>query len=211
MADTLAYPVKLKIDYPDHLLNRVSSFFRIFAMIPIAIVFALLTGAEAHWGQKSGGWLFGAGTGAGIIFLPTLLLILFRQKYPRWWYDFSLGVTRFSGRIFSYFALMTDVYPSTDEEQSVHIEITYPDAKNELNRWLPVFKWLLAIPHYFILCILGIAALFCIIIAWFSILFTSTYPHGLFDFVAGVYRWALRVSAYALMLVTDKYPPFSIE
>jgi hypothetical protein len=212
MADnTVDYPAKAKIDYPDRALNRLTSFFRLFTVIPIGIVLSLLTGAEAQWGQKQNGWLLGAGTGAGIIFLPTLLMILFQQKYPKWWYDFSLNLMKFSGRVGAYFLLMTDVYPSTDEEQSVHIEIAYPDVKKDLNRWYPIFKWILAIPHYVILFFLGIAAFVCIVVAWFAILFTGKFPKGIFDFVQGVYRWGIRVSAYAFMLVTDKYPPFSLD
>ena len=105
---------------------------------------------------------------------------------------------------------MRDEYPSTDEEQSVHLDIVYPDAKEDLNRWLPLVKWLLAIPHYFVLIILGIVSMVLIIIAWFAILFTSRYPKEMFDFVVGVERWSLRVTAYAFLLTTDKYPPFRL-
>jgi hypothetical protein len=212
MADnTIDYPAKVKIDYPDRMLDRVTSFFRIFAVIPIFIILSLLTNANAQWGQHSNGWILGMGTGAGVVFLPTLLMIVFQQKYPRWWFDFSLNFTKFSARVFSYFSLLTDVYPSTDEEQSVHIDIAYPDVKKDLNRWYPIFKWLLAIPHYIVLFFLIFAATICIIFAWFAILFTGKYPRSLFDFVVGVYRWALRVVSYAFMLITDKYPPFSLE
>jgi hypothetical protein len=107
-------------------------------------------------------------------------------------------------------SLLDDVYPSTDEEQSVHIEIPYPDAQNELSRGLPLVKWLLAFPHYIVLACLGIGVLFCIIIAWFAILFTGRYPRSLFDFVVGTYRWGLRVLSYAFLLTTDRYPPFTL-
>jgi hypothetical protein len=204
------YAAKVTIDYPDRLLNRTSSFFRIFMVIPIAIVLALLSSNGFSWGQHHN-WAVGAASGVGIIFLPTLLMILFRQKYPKWWFDFNLAITRFGARVGTYFALMTDAYPSTDEEQSVHLEINYPDVKNDLNRWLPLVKWFLAIPHYIVLCFIGIAAFVCIIVAWFAILFTGKYPRGIFDFVLGLYRWGLRVSAYAFILVSDKYPPFSLD
>jgi hypothetical protein len=137
-------------------------------------------------------------------------MILFRQKYPKWWFNWNLELTRFSTRIFAYFALLRDEYPSTDEEQSVHLDIVYPDAKENLNRWLPLVKWLLAIPHYFVLIFLSIVSMVLIIIAWFVILFTGRYPKEMFDFVVGVERWSLRVGAYAFMLVTDKYPPFRL-
>ncbi|UCD22090.1 MAG: DUF4389 domain-containing protein [Chloroflexota bacterium] len=203
-----AYPVTLTIDYPDRALNRLTTFFRIFTVIPIAIISALVSGGLDL--NLPSGWtvLFAAG---GILFLAPLLMILFRQKYPRWWFDWNVALTKFSARVGSYIGLLTDVYPSTDEEQSVHIEIAYPDVPKELSRGLPLVKWFLAIPHYIVLACLVIAAIVCIVIAWFAILFTGRYPKGLFDFVVSVYRWGLRISAYAFLLTTDKYPPFSLE
>ena len=212
MADNIInYPAKLTIDYPDRLLNRMTSFFRIFTVIPIAIVLSLLTGPGASWRQQAHGWGWGAASGVGIIFLPTLLMIVFQQKYPKWWFDWSLAITKFGSRVLSYLSLFTDVYPSTDEEQAVHLDILYPDVKKDLKNWYPLVKWFLAIPHYIVLCFLGFAAVICVIIAWFAILFTGRYPRGLFDFIVGVYRWDIRVMAYAFMLVTDKYPPFSLD
>lgn len=203
------YPATLTIDYPDRPLNRLTTFFRIFTVIPIAIVLGLVAGGMSDLSMPSGlTWEWGAG---GILFLPVLLMILFRQKYPRWWFDWNLALTRFVNRVAAYISLLTDVYPSTDEEQSVHIEFPYPDAANDLDRALPLVKWLLAIPHYIILVFLGIAAFVCVVIAWFAILFTGRYPRTLFDFVVGVYRWSLRVGAYAFLLITDRYPPFSLD
>jgi len=207
------YPVKLKIDYPDRELNRVMSFFRIFMIIPIVIILCLLTGPGASWREHANaiGWTMGTASGTGIIFFATIIMILFQQKYPKWWFDWNLNLTKFGYRVLSYLSLFTDVYPSTDEEQSVHIEIAYPDAKTELKSWFPLVKWFLAIPHYIILGFLSVAAAICVLFAWFAILFTGKYPRGLFVFVLGVYRWDLRVFAYAFMLVTDKYPPFGLE
>ncbi len=204
-----AYPVTLTIDYPDRPLNRLTTFFRIFTVIPIAIILGLLGAGTIDLRQMHGwDWQYSAG---GIVFLATLLMILFRQKYPKWWFDWNVALTKFGARVGAYMALLTDVYPSTDEEQSVHIEIPYPDVPKELNRWLPLVKWLLAIPHYIVLACLGIAAFVCVVIAWFAILFTGRYPRGLFDFVVGVARWGLRVSAYAYLLTTDRYPLFSLD
>jgi hypothetical protein len=138
-------------------------------------------------------------------------MIIFRQRYPRWWFDFSRELTRFGYRVGAYLTLLTDQYPSTVEEQAVHLEIDYPDVKNDLNRWMPLVKWLLAIPHYIVLGFLAIAAFFAVVIAWLAILATGQYPRGLFDFVVGVGRWGLRVNAYAFLLVTDRYPPFSLR
>ena len=203
-----AYPVTLTIDYPDRSLNRLTTFFRIFTVIPIAIIVVLLTGGNFDSsGMNSWAWLYASG---GILFLPILLMILFRQKYPKWWFDWNIALTKFGIRVATYMGLLTDVYPSTDEEQAVHIEIPYPDIQNDLNRWLPLVKWFLSIPHYIVLACLGIAAIVCVVIAWFAILFTGRYPRGLFDFVVGVSRWELRVAAYVLLLTTDRYPLFSL-
>ncbi|MGZ8392574.1 MAG: DUF4389 domain-containing protein [Gemmatimonadales bacterium] len=199
------YPVRLEIDYPDRELNWVTTFFRPFMVIPIAIILGLLAGQVVH--ASSDDLSFAAG---GILFLPTALMLLFRQKFPSWWFDWNLALARFHTRVVAYLALLTDEYPSTDEEQAVHIEIPYPDARYELNRWLPLVKWFLAIPHYIVLAFLGVAAVFCVIVAWFAILFTGRYPRGLFDFVVGVMRWSLRVGAYAFLLTTDRYPPFRL-
>ena len=198
------FPATLEIDYPDRDLNRLTTLLRLFTIIPIFVVLALLmrTTVQTH----SANYVVGSG---GIVFLATVLMLLFRQKYPRWWFDWNLALTRFGTRVVVYLALLRDEYPSTDEDQSVHIQINYPDAKQELNRWLPLVKWLLAIPHYIVLCFLGIAAVVCVVIAWFAILITGRYPRSLFDFVVGVLRWHLRVVTYAFLLATDRYPPFS--
>ena len=204
-----AYPITLTIDYPDRPLNRLTTFFRIFALIPIAIILSLVSGGI--WDLSTpGGWTWLYATG-GILVLPILLMILFRQKYPRWWFDWNLALTKFSTRVGAYIGLLTDVYPSTDEEQMVHIEIPYPDVQKDLNRWLPLVKWFLAIPHYIVLAVLAFAAIVCVVIAWFAILFTGRYPRGIFDFVVGISRWGLRVAAYACLLTTDQYPLFSLS
>ncbi len=203
------YPATLAIDYPDRALNRLTTFFRIFVAVPIVIILFLVAGGNLNLhGMSAWNWQYAAG---GILFLATLFMILFRQKYPRWWFDWNVALIKFSTRVSTYLGLLTDVYPSTDEEQSVHIEIPYPDVPKDLNRWLPLVKWFLAIPHYIILFFLGIAAFVCVVIAWFAILFTTRYPRGLFDFVVGVYRWSLRVAAYAFLLTTDRYPLFSLD
>jgi len=199
------YPVEFSVEYPDRDLNRLTTAFRIFMAIPIVIVAATISGSA---GFQT--WTAAVGAG-GILFLPALLMILFRQKYPRWWYDWNLELMRFSNRIAAYLALMDDRYPSTDERQGVTLDFPYPDAARDLNRWLPLVKWLLAIPHYIVLFFLWIAAILVIIFAWFAILFTGRYPRGLFDFVLGVIRWENRVVAYAFVLVTDKYPPFRLS
>jgi Domain of unknown function (DUF4389) len=203
------YPVQFSVDYPARPLDRVTSAFRIFTVIPILIVLGTVTASEWGSGYRGNGSYMAAGAG-GFLFLGPLIMILFRQKYPRWWFDWNQQLLRFSARVTAYFALMEDTYPSTDEEQYVHLDFPYPDVPNELNRWLPLVKWLLAIPHYIVLFFLGIAAVVVVIIVWFAILFTGEYPRSLFDFVEGVLRWQYRVYGYALILVTDQYPPFSL-
>jgi len=198
------FPATLEVDYPDRELNRLTTFFRALMVIPIAIVLAFVAGPTIHAGSRVA---FGSG---GVLFPATVLMLLFRQKYPRWWFDWNLALVRFSTRVSAYAALLTDEYPSTDENQGVRLDLTYPNAQS-LGRWLPLVKWFLAIPHYIVLGFLGLAAIACIVIAWFAILFTGRYPRGLFDFVVGVFRWWLRVAAYAFLLTTDCYPPFQLS
>jgi hypothetical protein len=212
-SDVAPYPVTLKIDLPSGELDRLSTGLRLFYLVPIAIVLGMLAGATTGWDWGYAGrhaWQAGM-TAGGVLFAPTLLMLVFRQKYPRWWFDWCVQFLRFSLRVGVYAALLTDVYPSTDEEQAVHLKVTYPDAKKDLNQWLPLVKWFLAIPHFFVLFFLGIAAWVCVVISWFAILFTGRYPKELAAFVAGVMRWGVRVCAYAFLLVTDVYPPFTLD
>jgi len=204
------YPVEFSVDYPDRPLNRVTTGFRIFVAIPILIVLGTVSGSTwvRVYSHRSTFMLAGAG---GLLFVGPLLMIVFRQKYPRWWFDWNLELQRFSNRVGAYLALMDDRYPATDQQQAVHLDYVYPDAARDLNRWLPLVKWLLAIPHYIVLVFLWIAAIVAVIIAWFAILFTGRYPRRLFDFVEGVIRWENRVIAYAFLLVTDRYPPFALS
>jgi len=205
------YPVTFAVAYPDRSLNRLTTFFRILTVIPIAIVMATITGFSTTYSSIGNTTVTTTTAGIGLLFLPPLLMILFRQKYPRWWFDWNLNFQSFSNRIGVYVALMDDRYPSTDEEQSVHLAYSYPDVEGELGRGMPLVKWFLAIPHYIVLFFLTIGAIFAVIFAWFAILFTGRYPRGLFDFVEGVLRWQNRVIGYAFTLVTDRYPPFSLE
>ncbi len=208
------YPLRFSVDYPDRNLNRVATLFRLFIAIPIVIVLAAVSGGAWSYSYYDAARdtvvATGAGAGGLLVFGP-FLMILFRQKYPRWWFDWNLNLLRFSNRVGAYLAVMDDRYPSTDEEQSVHLDISYPDARRDLNRWFPLVKWLLAIPHYVVLVFLWIGAIVAVIIAWFAILFTGRYPRGLFDYVEGVLRWGNRVTAYAVILTTDRYPPFRLR
>jgi hypothetical protein len=210
------YPVQFSVEYPERRLSRLSTFFRIFAAIPILIVLGAVSAAGSNnvtFGDAADGGVrvVNFAAGGGLLFFAPLLMILFRRKYPRWWFDWNFNLLHFFNRVEVYLALMDDRYPSTDEEQSVRLDIPYPNAATDLNRWLPLVKWLLAIPHYIVLTFLYIALIVVVIIAWFAILFTGTYPRGLFDFVVGVIRWSNRVTAYAIILTTDRYPPFRLS
>ena len=205
-----AYPVNLSVEYPDRPLDRLTTAFRIFVAIPIMIVLGAVSGTTWSYYSSSGTVHVVAGAG-GLLFLGPLLMILFRQKYPRWWFDWNLELQRFTNRVLVYVLLMDDRYPSTDQEQALRLDYVYPDVPRELNRFLPLVKWLLAIPHFIVLAFLWIAVFFVVIVAWFAILFTGRYPRGIFDFVEGVVRWGQRVVAYGFTLVTDRYPPFSLR
>lgn len=202
------YPANLNIDYSEN-SNRLTVFFRFFLVIPILIILMLLT-TETYKNEEFSHHNEHVFT-LGLIMAPTVLMILFRKKYPKWWFNWNLELTKFSSRVGAYILLLRDDYPSTDEEQAVHIQIPYPNVENELNRWMPLIKWLLAIPHIIVLAFLFVGVLFCTIYIWFFILFAGQYPKIFFDYVVGVLRWSLRVSAYAILLTTDKYPPFRLS
>jgi hypothetical protein len=217
VTQSLPYPARLSVDYPES-LNRVSTLFRLIWAIPIFVILGLLTGTASDTVTviTDSGEVVSriTTTGLGIVgglSVATMLMIVVRQRYPRWWFDFSLALNRFSNRVGAYLGLLTDRYPSTEAEQSVHLDFDYPNVEQDLSRWMPLVKWLLAIPHYIVLAVLGVGAVLAILIAWFAILITGRYPRALFDYVVGVGRWALRVQAYSTLLITDRYPPFSLR
>jgi hypothetical protein len=199
------YPVALDIDYPEHDLDRLTTLLRPILALPIAILLTLVSGPTGHAGPGERGVAGLAIEAGGLVTGATVLMLLFRR-----WFDWNVALVRFSARVTAYVALLRDEYPSTDEEQAVHISIPYPDA-SALNRWLPLVKWLFAIPHYIVLSALAVAAIMCILVAWLTILLTGRYPRPLFAFVVGVFRWWLRVAAYAFLLTTDRYPPFRLS
>ena len=201
MTTAPAYPARLAIEYPDRPLHRWSTLLRIIYAIPIALLLALVGGSNGRGGGGAGGQLV----------LGPLVMILFRRKYPRWWFDWNLEFVRFLTRVTAYLLLLDDRYPATDDEQTVRLELDYPNVAEDLNRWLPLVKWILALPHYVVLALLWIGVLLSVLAAWVMILVTGRYPRGLFGFVVGVLRWTLRVNAYVFLLLTDRYPPFSTE
>ena len=200
------YPVRFGVDAPEAALNRVTTAFRIVVAIPILIVLGLVSGGSLSANGRSQG-LAAAG---GLLFLAPLVMILFRHKYPKWWFDWNVALWRFGNRVAVYMLLLRDEYPATDNLQSVRLDVDFPDVPVDLNRWLPLVKWFLAIPHYVVLLFLWIGVFFSVVAAWFTILFTGRYPTSLFDYVVGVLRWHNRVLGYAFVLSTDRYPPFSL-
>ena len=207
------YPARLEIDYPER-LSRPKTLFRLILVIPILVVIGLLTAAFVSVetaSETANDLIEGLAMTGGVLFLATLLMLLFRRKYPRWWFDWNLEVTRFTARVGVYLGLLRDEYPSTDEQQAVHLDLDYPDAADDLNRFLPLVKWILVLPHYIVLIVLSVSAVVVTVIAWFAIIFTGRYPRGMFEFVVGVARWWLRVDAYGWLLITDRYPPFSLD
>jgi hypothetical protein len=205
------YPVSFSVDYPDRKLDRLTSFFRIFMLIPIAIVIGAIVGFSTSYDDVGGSAMTLGIAGVGLLVIPVLLMIVFRNKYPRWWFDWNLELQRFTNRVGVYALLMDDRYPSTDDRQGVRLDYVYPDVERDLGRGMPLVKWLLAIPHFVVLFFLHIGVAFAAIAAWFAILFTGRYPRALFDYIEGVLRWQNRVVGYAFALVTDRYPPFRLQ
>ena len=203
-----SYPVQFNVDFPTRPLNRLTTAFRAIVALPVVVLFTMLSGETFRDSDHS--TMNSLVIGGAAVFVPLVIMIVLRRKYPRWWFDWNLNLLRFSNRVTAYLALLDDSYPSTDDEQSVHLDFAYPDA-HQLNRWLPLVKWLLAIPHYVVLFFLWLAALVAIIFAWFAIIVTGRYPQSLFNYVVGVIRWTNRVNGYAFTLITDQYPPFRLE
>ena len=202
------YPVQFSVDYPES-SNRLKVLVRIILAVPILVVATFISGAFMTGNSDFDESLVPLLAGGGL-FIAPLLMIVFRGKYPRWWFDWNLELSRFSARITAYVGLMRDEYPSTDEQQSVSLRIEYPDVKSELNRFLPIIKWLLVMPNLIVWMILAVVALFFTVMAWVSILIVGRYPKSLFTFVEGTIRWGYRIGAYAFILTTDRYPPFRL-
>lgn len=208
-AASTAYPVTFDVEYPAGKRNRLTVFFRGILAVPVLILLEMFVHSSSTYGSDNGTQTLVAV--GGFIFLPTLLLLLFRHRYPRWWFDFNVNLLAFAFRVMLYVYVLRDEYPSTEDRQGLDLMIVYPDAKQDLSRGMPLIKWLLAFPHYFILGLLGIAVAVVTVIAWFAILFTGRYPRGMFEFTVGVLRWTTRVNCYAILLTTDRYPPFSLK
>mmetsp|Transcript_12298 Transcript_12298/g.29571 ORF Transcript_12298/g.29571 Transcript_12298/m.29571 type:complete len:269 (-) Transcript_12298:213-1019(-) len=188
-----SYPARLEVDYREDDVSRIEVLLRIFKIIPV-LLFSAFVGST--------------------LYLSTLIMVMFQLKYPRWWFDFRLEYKRYSTRIGTFVALMTDKYPSTTDEQIVHLDIDYPgqDVSQSMNRWGPLYKIILSVPHFFICFALKIGYLLALVVVWIYLLVAGgKYPKFIFDYIVSYWRWSLRYDAYTFLLVTDEYPPFSMK
>ena len=184
-------PIQFDVEYPEE-LSRLLIFVKWLLLIPHFFI------------------LYALGAVHAVITLIALFAILFTTKYPEGLFKIALGILRWQANVNAYFLLQRDEYPpfSWDAgEYPLTLEVEYPDT---LNRWAPLYKWLLAIPNMIVLVVLGFVAYILVFFSWFAILFTGKFPSGLFDFVVGTQRWSLRLNAY-IYLMRDEYPPFSLK
>jgi hypothetical protein len=185
--------------------NRKTVLFRGILVVP-AFVF-LTTFSAATWSEGSD-----SGIGAaGIVFLPTLLALLFRKKYPSFVLTFNHAILELGTRVFAYLFLLNDDYPSI--ERNPNVAIIFPDVEGgaKLNRWLPLVKWFLAIPHYIVGSIYIALSVFVSVIAWVQTSATGKYPAWAGEIVLGSFAYWNRVQGYMLLLVTDEYPTFRLK
>jgi hypothetical protein len=146
----------------------------------------------------------------GLVILPVVLALLFRGVYPSYVLSFNKAVFGLVNRIWAYVALLTDEYPSI--EDSGVVRITYPevDGGKSLSRGLPLVKWLLAIPLYIVGFVYAIYGFIMLVLGWLNILFTGTMSAGSADAIVRVTQFWNRIYGYAVLLVTDEYPSFSL-
>ena len=183
--------------------NRLTAFFRLIIVLPVAIyssAFAIDSMSTDTWGYSLG----------GLIVLPTFLALVFRGIYPSYALAFNHALISLETRVNAYALLLTDDYPSIEENDIV--KITLPEVGNgsQLSRVMPLVKWFLAIPLYVMGIIYLVYGIFLTLFAWFSILFTGKYPVWSADAMVGILAFYNRVYGYAFILVTDEYPSFSL-
>jgi hypothetical protein len=184
--------------------NRVTALFRIILVVPMAIFLAAFTPSVADLESGDLNSLY-----AGFFALPVGLAIVFRQVYPSYLLAFNEALLSLQTRVNAYVVLLTDEYPSIEENDVVSVTFPEVDAK-ALNRWLPLIKWLLAIPLYLVGIVYIVYAAFLTLFAWISILFSGNFPEFCAEGIVGVIAYWNRVVGYALILVTDEYPTFSL-
>jgi len=183
--------------------NRLTAFFRLVIVMPVAIyvsAFAIDSISTDTWGYSLG----------GLIFLPTLLALVFRGIYPSYALAFNHALISLETRVNAYALLLTDDYPSIEENDIVKITLPEVGEGSQLNRYLPLIKWFLAIPLYVMAIIYLVYGLFLTLFAWLSILFSGKYPVWCADAMVGILAFYNRVYGYAFILITDEYPSFSL-
>jgi hypothetical protein len=182
--------------------NRVTAFFRLILAVP-ALIFVSSFAPSAAFSDEA------AGIFAGLLAVPAGLAIVVRQVYPSYVLVFNEALLSLQTRVDAYLVLLTDEYPSIEENDIVSVTFPEVDAK-QLNRWLPLIKWLLALPLYLVGIVYFIYATLLTLLGWFSILFTGRYPEVCAEGVVGTIAYWNRVVGYAFLLVTDEYPTFSL-
>jgi hypothetical protein len=182
--------------------NRLTALFRIILVMP-ALLFLASFSPDSAFSEDN------IGIYAGLLALPAALAIVIRQVYPSYVLAFNEALLSLQTRVDAYLLLLTDEYPSIEENDVVSVTFPEVDAK-QLNRWLPLIKWLLALPLYLVGIVYVIYAAVLTVIAWFSVLFTGNYPEFCAEGVVGTIAYWNRVAGYALLMVTDEYPTFSL-
>jgi len=182
--------------------NRLTAFFRLILVVP-AFIFISSFAPTASFSDDGSAIL------AGLLALPAALAIVVRQVYPSYVLAFNEAVLSLQTRVDAYLLLLSDQYPSIEENDVVSVTFPEVDAK-QLNRWLPLVKWLLALPLYLVGIVYFIYAALLTLLGWFSILFTGNYPEVCAEGVVGTIAYWNRVAGYAFLLVTDEYPTFSL-
>ncbi|MGE5668630.1 MAG: DUF4389 domain-containing protein [Betaproteobacteria bacterium] len=215
------YPVGYGVEPQLHDRNRVTVFFRLILAIPHLILVGgpgLALGGGWAWETPAhGDWAWGFHWGGGgvlgavacIMTIIAWFAILFASNHPRGLWDFVRFFMSWRARAVAYIALLRDEYPPFgDAAYPARYEVAYPDMPR--NKWTVGLRIFYVIPHAIVLFFLGIAWFVTAVVAWFAILFTGSYPEGLYHFAVGYLRWSLRVESY-LLLLRDEYPPFSFE
>ena len=187
----------IQVDYQNR--DRTSSFFRPLLIIPVAVFLMLFT-QFSHWGFST-----------VAITMPAVISLLLRQSYPSWILAFNHAILEFGTRAVAYALLLTDKYPTFESNPTV--AIIFPDVEGgkKLNRWLPLVKWILAIPLYVVGAFYLVLTTFVTIGAWFQIFFTGNFPTWAGNVTTGTVRFWNRVYGYSIVLTTDEYPSFSLK
>ncbi len=191
VATTSEYPVRFDCSYPEG-GNRFLILARWLLAIPHLVITSILMDLVA------------------LFAFFAFFTILFTRRYPEGMFRLAVGFQRWYYNTLAY-VLFHDRYPPFSVDEGEYAPLSFDvERPEQFNRWLPLVKWLLAIPHYVVVTVLSFFALFVYLYVWVAVLVTGRYPRGAFDFLVGVGRWTARMNAYVYLL-TDEYPPFSLR